>query len=165
MWVFIVLLAWPLVEIGLFVTVGGAIGVWPTLGIVLATGVIGVMLLRRLGLRAGREVGARLRSFANPLAHVAQDAVAAGGAVLLILPGFLTDALGLLLLLPPVQAMILAILARRLRGARSAGRPAPFGAAPSGLARGPGGGPVIDGEFIEVETPDPARRPSGWTRH
>jgi len=160
MWVFIAFLAWPLVEIGLFVTVGGAIGLWATLGVVLGTGVLGMALLRRLGLRAGRDVRTRLRSFANPVAPLAQDAVMAAGAVLLILPGFLTDGIGLLLLLPPVQGLIVARLARRLRASRPAGRTAPFD-----TARGPSGGPVIDGEFIEIERPDPARPPSGWTRH
>ena len=78
-------------------------------------------------------------------------------AALLVLPGFLTDALGLLLLLPPVRLGITAALSRRIRPMQ-AGTADPF------EARARRGDIVIDGEYIEVE-PDPNRPPSGWTRH
>lgn len=100
------LIALPLIEITLFVVIGGRIGVLPVIGLVLLGALAGVAVLR------GRL--ARLpelaRAGADPAALLAGGAMTALGAVLLILPGFLTDALGLALLLPPVQRAI----ARRL---------------------------------------------------
>jgi UPF0716 protein FxsA len=70
--------------------------------------------------------------------------------VLLVLPGFFTDALGLLLLLPPVRHALVALAARRV-------------VMPSGGPRYPDD--VIDGEYSEVDTDrDRLRKPSGWTQ-
>lgn len=117
MWIILAILALPLVEIGLFVTLGAQLGLWLTLAWVMLTGVLGVLLLRRLAL-GGRESLRRgfqegLQDPLSPLAHRALEGVA---AVLLILPGFFTDAMGLLLLLPPVRAVLIRLLAKRMRG-------------------------------------------------
>lgn len=117
MWIVLGILALPLVEIGLFVTLGAKLGLWLTLAWVILTGVAGVMLLKGLalagqrGLREGLQEG--LHDPLSPLAHKALMGVA---AVLLILPGFFTDALGLILLLPPVRALIIKGMASRMRG-------------------------------------------------
>jgi UPF0716 protein FxsA len=118
MWVLLGVLALPLVEIALFVTLGAELGLWLTLAWVLLTGVLGMMLLRgmalqgRQGLRDGFREG--LQDPLSPLAHKALIGVA---AVLLILPGFFTDTLGLVLLLPPVRDLIIRQMGRRMRGA------------------------------------------------
>lgn len=142
----VLFLLWPLAEIVLFVTVGGAIGVLATLAVILGTGILGVVLLRRMGVR---------RWPGDPLRAAASGGMTMLAALLMILPGFLTDALGLLLLLPPVQAQAAAWLGRRI-------------VVHDGGARR--GADVIDGEFIEVDpediVPRPTHRPpSGWTRH
>lgn len=117
MWIVLGILALPLVEIGLFVTLGAKLGLWLTLAWVILTGVLGVMLLKGLalagqrGLREGLQEG--LHDPLSPLAHKALMGVA---AVLLILPGFFTDTLGLVLLLPPVRALIIKGMADRMRG-------------------------------------------------
>lgn len=117
MWIVLGILALPLVEIGLFVTLGAKLGLWLTLAWVLLTGVLGVMLLKGLalagqrGLRDGLQEG--LQDPLSPLAHKALMGVA---ALLLILPGFFTDTLGLILLLPPVRALIIKSMANRMRG-------------------------------------------------
>ena len=137
MWIVLGILALPLVEIGLFVTLGAQLGLWLTLAWVLLTGVAGVLLLKGLalsgqrGLRDGLQEG--LHDPLSPLAHKALMGVA---AVLLILPGFFTDALGLLLLLPPVRSWLGAKLPI---ATFSAGRPAPRRYET-----------VIDGEAVEV---------------
>jgi UPF0716 protein FxsA len=116
MWIVVGLLALPLVEIGLFVTLGAKLGLWLTLAWVILTGVAGVLLLRGLAMGRGglqRDLREGLHDPLSPLAHRALLGVA---AVLLILPGFLTDALGLLLLLPPVRTLIIRGLAGRIRG-------------------------------------------------
>ncbi|MCU0903705.1 MAG: FxsA family protein [Tabrizicola sp.] len=122
MWIILAILAWPLVEIALFVTLGGSIGLWLTLAWVLVTGVIGVLILKSLSMRGAirgrREFveGFRGRLAEDPLSPIAHQALIGVAAVLLILPGFFTDAMGLLLLVPPVRALLIGLLARRMRG-------------------------------------------------
>lgn len=142
MWPFVVLLGWPLLEIALFVVIGGQIGLWATLAWVLGTGVLGVVVLRWV---ASRQAMA-LRDLRNPARMAATGAMGLVGGVLLILPGFFTDALGLLMLLPPVQALAAKALAARVAVMRPRQRE----------------DVVIDGDYTEV--PPRSDRPSGWTR-
>ena len=138
MWLLAGVLAVPLIEIALFVTVGGWLGLWVTLGIVLGTGTLGVMLLRGQG---GQTIDSLRRATGlrrDPMAAMADAALAGVAAVLLILPGFLTDTLGLVRLLPPVRQMILRALAARVQ-VRSAEQD---------LRRS--GAEVIDGEYFEI---------------
>jgi len=117
MWIVLGVLAWPLVEIGLFVTLGAKLGLWLTLAWVILTGVAGVLLLQGMAL-GGRETLRRgfQDGLHDPLSPLAQRALLGVAAVLLILPGFFTDALGLVLLLPPVRTLIIKVLASRIRG-------------------------------------------------
>ena len=100
MWILLGVLALPLVEIALFVTLGAKLGLWLTLAWVILTAVSGVLLLRGLAL-GGRETLQRgfQEGLHDPLSPLAHRALAGVGAVFLILPGFFTDVLGLLLLL------------------------------------------------------------------
>jgi UPF0716 protein FxsA len=122
MWIILGILALPLVEIALFVTLGAALGLWLTLAWVLLTGVAGVILLKSLsvsGALQGRRdfvEGFRGRMAEDPLSPIAHQALTGVAGVLLILPGFFTDGLGLLLLLPPVRTLLIGLLARRMRG-------------------------------------------------
>ena len=143
MWLPVVLLGWPLVEIALFVVIGGKIGLWATLAWVLLTGVLGVLALRLTMARTALD----LRAMRDPARMAAGGAMGMLGGLLLILPGFLTDALGLLLLLPPVQALAARVISSRIRVVRPR------------TSRDAG---VIDGEYTDV-TPN-RDGPSGWTR-
>lgn len=111
---FFILLVVPLIEIGLFITIGQRIGVWPTLGLVLVTALAGSILLRQQGLgvvrQLRRDVAAR-RVPAGPLAHGAVIVVA---GLLLLTPGFLTDTIGLLLFVPAVRTWLWRALAARI---------------------------------------------------
>jgi UPF0716 protein FxsA len=142
MWPFVVLLGWPLLEIALFVVIGGKIGLWATLAWVLLTGVLGVLILRWVAVRQAMA----LRDLRNPARMAAAGAMGMLGGVLLILPGFFTDALGLLMLLPPVQALVARAIAARITVVRPRTNE----------------DSVIDGEFTDL-TPRP-KGPSGWTR-
>lgn len=154
--VFAVFLVWPLVEIALFVTLGSALGLGLTLLVVLGTGVLGVAILRRQGLQSAGRLRAGMASLRNPLAAAGSDALRMLAGVLLVLPGFLTDALGLLLLIPPVRLLLIALLVRRF-GVTSMQSDQPVRRAD---------GIIIDGEFTELESePNDTRPPSGWTRH
>lgn len=117
MWIVLGILALPLVEIGLFVTLGAKLGLWLTLAWVVLTGVAGVLILKRLALSGGQRLREGLQDgLQDPLSPLAHKALMGVAAVLLILPGFFTDALGLLLLLPPVRALLIKGMASRMRG-------------------------------------------------
>ena len=153
--VLVALMIWPLIEIALLVTLGGWLGLWLTLAIVLGTAVAGIMLMRWRGMRAMADLRGQMKAMGNPLALAADQAVFMLAAVLLVLPGFLTDIMGLLLLIPPVRMALVAVMARRVVVAR-------------GGAQGPASD-VIDGNYAEVVPPAvphgrPHGRPSGWTQ-
>ncbi|EKD59858.1 MAG: hypothetical protein ACD_54C01087G0001, partial [uncultured bacterium] len=112
MWGFALILAWPLLEIGLFVTVGGWLGLWPTLAIVVTTGFAGVALMRWQGMGALREVQAGTVDPVSPMAH---GALILLGGFLLMLPGFFTDVLGVLLMIPLLRRLVIAQIASRVR--------------------------------------------------
>jgi UPF0716 protein FxsA len=146
------LLAWPLIEIALFVTVGGWLGLWLTLAIVLGTGIAGVALMRWRGLRAMADLRTQVRNVRNPLPMVADQGMFMLAGILLILPGFLTDILGLVLLIPPVRTVLIGLVARHVvvnRGPRARRQAAD----------------VIEGDYTEVDVPaSTSNRPSGWTQ-
>jgi UPF0716 protein FxsA len=111
----LLIVALLLAEIAVFVVVGGAIGVAATLALVLVAMVAGLLLLRRQGvatLMSIREGAAAGRLPARPLF---KGAALAFAALLLILPGFLTDLAGILLFIPAVRAAIWRRLARRVK--------------------------------------------------
>ncbi len=164
MWLFALFIAWPLIEIGLFVTLGGWIGLWPTLALVLGTGMLGVSILRGSGLRTVAEVRS---SVAGVQMHqpIARSVLTMLAALLLILPGFLTDGLGLILLVPPVQGFLAQRLLARVQQSR-AGLFHTIQTRDGSAADRSGRGQVIDGEFEEIEPPkQPTHPTSGWTRH
>ena len=150
--VFLLLVAVPIIEIALFIQVGGWLGLWPTIGIVILTAAIGTMLLRAQGLATLGELQRRLSTGEDPSATLAHGAMILVAGVLLLTPGFFTDGVGLLLLTPPVRAGAIRFARSRMtsihiRGHMSAGRRGP-GAHQSGT-HGPGaGGPgAVDGEY------------------
>lgn len=160
---FTLFLLWPLAEIVLFVTLGGAIGLLWTLAIIAGTALLGVWLLRSRGVRSAAEMRRGLTVVrGGGLGQLAGDVLLMLAAVLLILPGFLTDALGMLLLLPPVRALVILWAARRVSDGIRAH--ATRGAPPSTGRFGDGRPDIIDAEFIEIDHDQP-RPPSGWTRH
>lgn len=146
---FLLLLIIPLIEIALFIQVGGAIGVWPTIGIVLLTAVVGTVMLRRQGLAALRSVQTRLMAGENPGRLLADGAMILVAGVLLLTPGFLTDTIGLLLLVPAVRRWLWDRLAPRLTVVTVQRRPAP---------RAWPGGETVEGEYQEVDPAGDGKR-------
>lgn len=106
LFVFVIL---PLIEIALFIAVGAQIGVLATLAAILLSALLGVTVLRGQQDRAARMMRGGLR--VAPGTFLAQGAFRVLAGLLLVLPGFLTDALGLVLLLPPVQRAVVRRLA------------------------------------------------------
>lgn len=161
MWVFVTILALPLLEIALFVTVGGWLTLWPTLAIVVGTGFLGVFVLRQQGLRAMSDMQSAMQNMQNPLSPMANNAMIMAAGVLLILPGFFTDTLGLLLLIPPLRQWVISHMAGKLR-VFSAVRPSPDwrDGTPSTYNN-----EVIDAEYSEIDPERPGLRGnSRWTQ-
>ena len=164
MWLFLAFIAIPIIEIVLFIQVDGVIGLWPTLGIVVLTAILGTWLVRTQGAMAMgnlRSSFSRLDNPAEPLAHGAMILVA---GALLLTPGFFTDGVGFALLMPPVRRATFNYLRKRIQVHHfEMGANNPQQRPSSGYDHDPD---IIDGEFQEI---DPAKKPthnqSGWTRH
>ncbi|MBF9035950.1 FxsA family protein [Rhodobacterales bacterium HKCCE2091] len=161
MWLFVIFVVVPLIEIALFITVGGAIGLWPTLAIVVLTAFAGTTLVRSQGAQALARLRDSFNDLTDPTEPLAHGAMILFSGALLLTPGFFTDAVGFLLLIPRVRQFALRELGKRVevrsfatgRGqANGAGRPQHPRA------------DVIEGDF-EVEDTPRGSGPSGWTRH
>ena len=123
----ILILFLVLAEIATFILVGDAIGVAPMLGLTLLAMLAGALLLRRQGVVTVNRIRAEIAAGRLPARPLAEGAAFAIAGLLLILPGFLTDAAGILLCIPAFRAAMWRGVSRRLeiRGAqRSAIRPA-----------------------------------------
>ncbi|SEK83217.1 UPF0716 protein FxsA [Roseovarius azorensis] len=161
MWLLIAFIAVPLIEIALFIQVGGAIGLWPTLAIVILTAILGTFLLRAQGAMAISSLRRSFSDLDDPSEPLAHGAMILFAGALLLTPGFFTDSIGFLLLMPPVRRRVFEFIRQRVHVQHfEMGRPHPDD------PRQPSGPDVIDGEYHEVEQPGRnARGTSGWTRH
>lgn len=160
MWLFLAFLLVPLIEIGLFIQVGGAIGLWPTLLIVVLTAVAGTALVRSQGALALARLRSSFETLHDPTEPLAHGAMILFSGALLLTPGFFTDAVGFALLVPAVRNVVLRELRKRVqvRGMSMGGQR-------------PGHPPhprdeVIDVSYTVEDVDEPPRNgPSGWTRH
>lgn len=156
MLLFLLLVAVPIIEIWLFLEIGGLIGTWPTIAIVVLTALVGSMMLRHQGLSAMRDVQSRLSSGENPGRLLADGAMILFAGALLLTPGFFTDAVGFLLLIPPVRTLVWNYAAARVKvrevryGMKMhAGVRDPGGFGPRGA-----GGQTVDGTYEDVTPED-----------
>ena len=108
-------IALPIAEIYVIVKVGEAIGILPTLALLIADAVLGWLLLRQQGRAAWRRFNAAIAEGRFPGREVADGLMITVGGTLLLTPGFITDVFGFLLLLPPTRAVIRAGMYRYLR--------------------------------------------------
>ena len=139
MWLLALFVAVPLIEIALFIVVGGWLTLWPTLGVVLATGMLGTLLVHRQARAVLADLRRSSQGLGNPLSPLAHGALIVMAGVLLLTPGFFTDAVGLALLIPLVRRAVIAALARRVQ----------WDHVVFGGAHGPHGG-VINGDYIDL---------------
>jgi len=152
----------PIAELYVIIQVGQWIGIWPTLALLLADAILGSMLLKHQGRGAWRRFNEALAKGRFPGQEVADGLLIVIGGTLLLAPGFLTDIVGLLFLIPPTRAIVRKLLKRFTIGRFTVvgmGGPSPFG-------RGPGGpgpqGPSRDYDYDvtaeEVPPEDPGER-------
>lgn len=114
MWVLLGILAVPLIEIGLFVTLGGAIGLWPTLAWVLLSAALGLLVLKGIATTGSVSLGRDMKDMGDPLSPIAHRVMVVMAGALLLIPGFFTDALGFVLLIPPLRTLVIRVIGRRL---------------------------------------------------
>jgi UPF0716 protein FxsA len=112
---FAVFLAVPLIEIALFILIGQTIGLVPTLLGVLVTAIAGSLLIRWQGMAALRDMQAAMSRGELPARQMGDTMLIGLGGVLLLLPGYFTDLIGILLLLPWTRELLYRFLARHLR--------------------------------------------------
>ncbi|MGL6261267.1 FxsA family protein [Vibrio sp. WXL210] len=96
----------PIIEIALFVQVGGVLGLWPTIGLVLLTALVGASLVRSQGIQTVLSVQSRLEKGELPAQQILEGVMLAVCGVLLLTPGFMTDAMGMIVLLPAPRAAL-----------------------------------------------------------
>ncbi|HGF7200693.1 TPA: FxsA family protein [Vibrio cholerae] len=99
-------IAVPVIEIALFIQVGGVLGVWLTIALVLLTAIVGASLVRSQGLQTLLTVQQRLAQGQLPAQQILEGVMLAVAGVLLLTPGFFTDILGMLVLLPAPRAYL-----------------------------------------------------------
>jgi UPF0716 protein FxsA len=136
----LLLLALPLIEIALFILVGRAIGVLPTLGLVILAVIVGGFVLRQQGIGVLNRMRTNVQTGTLPGQTLFEGMLLAVAAVLLIIPGFLGDFVAILLLLPPVRAWLYKTLTRNMtvvETTTSYRRASPTDATPTHL-NGPG---------------------------
>jgi len=93
----------PAAEIGVLLLSGNLIGVWPTVAMILFTGILGAYLAKKQGLETIRKAQEQIRYGQVPREAILDSICVLTGGVLLLLPGFITDIAGLLLLAPPTR--------------------------------------------------------------
>jgi UPF0716 protein FxsA len=153
---FAIFLGIPLVEIALFILIGGQIGVLATIAAVLATAVAGAVLVRQQGLSTLEKAQRELDNERIPAGALAEGLAILLAGALLLTPGFFTDAIGFALLVPPLRRWLVAV-----GGAWLAPK---FTIVMSGSGRGrqrgqPRDGPIIEGQAVEIED-EPTANPN-----
>lgn len=172
----LLLLAIPILEIAVFIFVGGQIGIFPTLAMIFVTAVIGTILLRLQGFALIAKIRGEMQANRLPGRELAHGAMLLAAGLLLLTPGFVTDSIGFLLFVPPIRDAISAFVAARMKDAVVMQK-GPFGpgSGPAGPAS-PGGptsphqpgphqpgphhpGRPRDPEIVELDPEDFARKP------
>ena len=149
-------LAVLLIEIGLFVVIGGYLGLWLTLAWVLLAGALGLLLLKGIAMMGPVAMSRDMFEFRNTQSLMPHRVLIVIAATLLVFPGFLTDFFGLLLLIQPVRRLIIRQLSRKFEDAVATATTRP------GLRSAA----IIDAEWVETAEPtSPSRPPADKTQH
>ncbi len=136
----------PIVEIALFIEVGGYMGLWPTIGIVVLTAMAGTTLLRHQGLATLGRVRESLDRGQLPVTELFDGLCLLVAGAFLLTPGFFTDTVGLLLFVPAIRVFLAHLMKSRFDISGPGG---PLGED----NQKEGSGAVIEGEFKDI-TPD-----------
>jgi len=103
MWLLLLFIVIPLLEIWLFIMLGGFIGAYPTLFIIFLTAILGTFLVKTQSINVLKEIQSKFSELKNPTEPIVHGAMVLFAGALLLTPGFFTDTIGFLLLLPKVR--------------------------------------------------------------
>jgi len=153
----LILVALPLLELALLIKTGQLVGFWATLALLMGSGVLGAYVLSRHSVGALRRAALALEQDQPPVAHALDGALLAAAGLLLITPGFLSDFLALLLLIPPLRHALARWLVGygmrrsglRMQTVGADGETTSEASRPSDYRHGHG--PIIEGEFERVD--------------
>lgn len=160
MLLFLIFVVVPVIEIALFIQVGGLLGLAPTLAIVVGTAALGSWLLRQQGRAALSRLQQSFGQLSDPSQPLADGAMILFAGALLLTPGFFTDALGFALMAPPVRAFVFNQLKSRIKV-----HSATTFHTQQNTYRPDASPDVIDGDYHDVTTDRGDRGPSKWTEH
>ena len=152
---FLILVGVPALEIALFIQIGGEIGVWGTLGAIFLTAVIGVALVKAQGVQVITDLRLETEAGKPPVETLVRGTCLVFAGLFLLTPGFFTDAIGFILLLPPLQSglgrKVVALLMKHSSSfRRHQSEHGPHGA--HGPAQSSRPSTIIEGDFEEVQT-------------
>ncbi|GAE30116.1 FxsA family protein [Halalkalibacter hemicellulosilyticus] len=108
----LLLIVVPALEVGLLILSGYALGIWPTIILIISTGVLGAWLAKREGLQALKVAQLQMQQGQLPNNVILDGLCILVGGVVLLTPGFLTDAFGFFLLIPKTRGYVKAFLTR-----------------------------------------------------
>ena len=110
---FLLIISIPLIEIYLFIKIGGHIGAFNTISLILITAVVGVIYARYEGFNTLRSGFSQLVRNEVPIYEIISGAAIAFAALLLIIPGFATDLIGLVLIFPPTRKLLMSSFSKK----------------------------------------------------
>lgn len=113
-WIVLLFIVLPFVELSLLLEIGSRIGAWNTIGVVVATGIVGGYLAKREGLLVWRRFQSKLATGGLPGDEIVDGVIVLAAGALLITPGVITDVVGLLGLFPPTRFLIKQQLRKRI---------------------------------------------------
>lgn len=150
----------PIAELAVLIQIGQLIGVWWTIALLVADAIVGSLLARSQSRLVWQRFNEALRAGRAPAREVMDGALVLFGGALLLTPGFLSDILGAVLLLPPTRALVRAVLVRRYAGRMIASMTGPRGRGAGGRPRQPYDvdGTATDSQPDRLDQSPPARR-------
>ena len=144
----LILIIVPIIEITLFVQIGGAIGLGWTLLVILATAMLGARAIRRQGIDALARAQAQMATGKPPVGEIVHGVLILMAGILLLTPGFMTDAWGFFLLFPVTRLFVLELAAGFILPKLFSGF-----SVRRGSTHNPADAKIIDGDY-RVEDPD-----------
>jgi UPF0716 protein FxsA len=167
MYLFAAFVIIPILEIALLIRVGGWIGVWETVGLVVLTAIVGTALLRAQGFQILARAEATMARGGFPARELFDGICVLIAGVLLLTPGFVTDAVGLALLVPGLRAVVGRGIWRAMSRSGTVRTHLHFeaGYETEGDANGPDvKGEILEGEYTEVRDEPPGDEHDGTKR-
>ena len=151
---FLLFLLVPLIEIALFIQIGGIIGLGWTLAIVILTAILGTLLVRSQGLAVMNQLRGSFEELKDPTEPLAHGAMVLFSGALLLTPGFFTDAVGFALLIPGIRQGIYQFIRKRITVQEIRYGTPPEDVDPT----------IIDAEYEDLAETSEQKGPSGWPR-